>query len=143
VQYTLLTPAPGRPIVYLACGSHAAYPLPCDPTCHQTNMRCHLDPCVLPVSGSTDGPSDGAAPWGRNSDAACRTPTPCLIAFPLPSLAAPTSALTAGLGHRGSPPFTVWPGKWGSKGSPASPGLQPLFTNPRIVKSGRNVFERN
>lgn len=58
-----------RPRVYIARGSHAAYPQPCARRCRQPHQR-------LPETNT-----DGSAPWGRNSPRACDDKT-CLIALP-------------------------------------------------------------
>jgi hypothetical protein len=64
----------GRPVVYIAHGTHSAYPRPCAPTegvCRETGAR-------LP-----EGRFDGQAPWGRNL--ACSQT--CLLALPARSWA--------------------------------------------------------
>ena len=52
-----------RPVVYVADGSHAAYTHACPRNCPQ---RASIAGQSLP-----EGDTDGAAPWGRNDDAAC------------------------------------------------------------------------
>ncbi len=58
-----------RPVVYVAEGTHAAYPRHCDGRyCPQTGVR-------LPDAGA-----DGSRSWGRNTAAACRRT--CLLPLP-------------------------------------------------------------
>jgi hypothetical protein len=121
----------GRPVVYVACGSHAAYPRPCEENCRQTQHECDADPCREPTSGRAEATYDGAVEWGRNRDHACFSPAdaPCLRPLPQ-SIAAATGV-----------PFTTWPGRWGDAGGPGSPGLQDRYRMPgRQIRSVRVRF---
>jgi hypothetical protein len=109
-----------RPVVYLADGSHAAYPL-----------ACKKEPCFQPTALAAaglfnvpEGRYDGRASWPRNPDAQCN----------------PTGAGSCLLSLRGQP-WTNWPGLWGdgceracggtgNVNSPQSPGLQGRFQTP-------------
>jgi hypothetical protein len=64
----------GRPLVYLARGSHAAYPRACPKNCEQV---ARLFGHALPEDNT-----DGQAEWGRNADADCRPVTDCLQPLP-------------------------------------------------------------
>jgi hypothetical protein len=66
-----------RPIVYVANGSHAAYPLACPKECAQVNK---LFGHALPEDNT-----DGKAPWGRNDDAECEAVAKCLEPLPTTS----------------------------------------------------------
>ena len=66
-----------RPRVYLADGSHAAYPNACLGDCNQTTRILTI---ALPEGGY-----DGRRPWGNNSDTACLDgPESCLRQLPGP-----------------------------------------------------------
>jgi hypothetical protein len=109
-----------RPVVYLADGSHAAYPLACK------KEPC-FEPIALAAAGLLDIPEgryDGRAAWARNPDDQCNPngPGSCLISL------------------RGQP-WTNWPGLWGggceracggtgNVNSPQSPGVQARFQTP-------------
>jgi hypothetical protein len=92
-----------RPVVYIAHGTHSAYPRACPPSrgvCTETGAK-------LP-----EGSFNGLAPWGRNSNSACGKT--CLLPLPAGSWAS-------------------WPGLWGRKcdrrschrvEAPKSPRLQ-------------------
>jgi hypothetical protein len=107
-----------RPIVYLAQGSHAAYPVACAHSCHQ--------PPELAADGLIDLPEgnyDGMRSWGRNADnCAPNAKGSCL------------QSLTA-------QPWTTWAGQWGAgctsacggavdANSPHSPGVQARYETP-------------
>jgi Vacuolar protein sorting-associated protein 62 len=107
-----------RPVVYLAEGSHAAYPLPCRHACHQ--------PAGLAVNGVIELPEadhDGMAPWGRDAEACMPNARgSCLLSLDKQS-------------------WTRWPGEWGAgctaacggaldANSPHSPGVQARFQTP-------------
>jgi hypothetical protein len=118
---SLLQPRSGtRRYVYVAQGTHASYPAPCDSDCSE--------PPGLAVDGLVDLPEsrfDGKAPWARNGEA-CRANThgSCLL------------SLTAK-----EQPWTIWPGQWGAgcgdacggsafANSPPSPGVQERYQTP-------------
>ncbi len=107
-----------RPTVYLAEGSHAAYPLPCRGSCHQ--------PAGLAVDGTLELPEsdhDGLATWGRNAEACVpNAQGSCLLSLDQQH-------------------WTHWPGEWGAgctaacsgvldANSPHSPGVQARFQTP-------------
>ena len=115
-----------RPRIYVACGSHAAYPRPCRGPrgCRQT-AACRPNPCKSPRSALAEAPADGRAPWHRNDDDECFTTAPCLLAFP-------------------SEGWPLWRGRWGISGGPRSPGRQGRFAEPwRTVLTDRTGFDRS
>jgi hypothetical protein len=57
-----------RPVVYIANGSHAAYPFACPNDCKQVNK---LFGHALPEDNT-----DGKRPWGRNDEADALLPLP-------------------------------------------------------------------
>ena len=119
-----------RPLVYVACGTHAAYPRPCagPKRCRETRVRgCRGRPCPKGPSRISEAAYDGQSPWDRNADEDCFTTSPCLL--PLPS------AATGGDG------WTTWPGRWGRRHGPRSPGKQRPFRRPwEVVPSVRTNF---
>lgn len=107
-----------RPYVYVAQGSHASYPAPCNGDCAQ--------PPGLAVDGLVDLPEsrfDGKAPWARNDETCtANAPGSCLLSLAEQS-------------------WTTWPGQWGAgcgdacggspfANSPRSPGLQARYQTP-------------
>jgi hypothetical protein len=107
-----------RPIVYLAQGSHAAYPSDCAGTCHQ--------PPELAAAGLIDLPEgryDGKSSWGRNADR-CEP-----------------NAQGSCLQSLTRQHWTAWAGQWGAgcagacggaidANSPRSPGVQARYQTP-------------
>lgn len=63
-----------RPVVYVAQGSHASYPHRCPRECPQVNRILGVH---LPETNT-----NGEADWGRNPEAACGGPEPCLLPLP-------------------------------------------------------------
>lgn len=119
-----------RPRVYVAQGSHAAYPRPCPGHgCVQSNDNLNESSSYSPgVSWEPEGRSDGRAAWGNDLDAAC-VPAKCLQALPVASGLSDAPPLRAA-------DWAAWPGTWGRpprtplKGKPEGPGVQRRFRNP-------------
>jgi hypothetical protein len=109
-----------RPVVYLADGSHAAYPVGC-------NKGLCFQPIALAAAGLLDIPEgryDGLGSWARNPDDQCDVNGSGSCLIPL-----------------SGQPWTNWPGLWGdgceracgglgNVNSPQSPGLQGRFQTP-------------
>jgi hypothetical protein len=112
--------ASGRPLVFIARGSHAAYPGPCRSRCGQPLKRKRFR--------WPEGQHDGSAAWARNPDKDCFTEQPCVLPLQ-PLIPSP------------DPTWTDWPGNWGhvcqrTRGScrlgdgPKSPGSQKRYRTP-------------
>ncbi|HEV7804716.1 MAG TPA: hypothetical protein VGO80_02775 [Solirubrobacteraceae bacterium] len=106
--------------VYLARGSHAAYPRPCrTPDCRQTQI-------VLP-----EAPFDGRRAWVANDPATCARR--CVRLLPLTATGAPAS-------------WNAWDGRWGLGLSqlfapPRTPSLQARYQRPFAARiSHRRLF---
>lgn len=110
--------------VYVAHGTHAAYPSPC-------RRRSGRILCTQ-KNGLPEGFHDGERPWGRNDDGECGEEPGCVRLLP-----------RVGVEHGGEPrlyaaSWNAWPGLWGfcAKGEarcakgPQSPGLQPRYQRP-------------
>ncbi|MEY2441193.1 MAG: Vacuolar protein sorting-associated protein 62 [bacterium] len=119
-----------RANVFLARGSHAAYPKVCArKTCAQPGALAAGGVAKLP-----EGRFDGRSPWERNDeDCHADVPTSCLLALPRND-ADPRA-------------WTVWGGQWGAgcqdacKGlkalnSPRSPGVQQRYQTPNCSLQG-------
>jgi hypothetical protein len=110
--------------VYVAQGTHAAYPSGCRHKpgrvfCKQSN-------------GLPDGFHDGERPWGRNDDGECAPEPGCVLLLPrVPGEDTGEPLLDAAS-------WNAWPGLWGfcAKGEarcangPRSPGLQARYQRP-------------
>ncbi|HEX5594243.1 MAG TPA: hypothetical protein VFX35_12965 [Solirubrobacterales bacterium] len=129
VDGSLLPLSGGRPLVFVAAGTHASYPYRCRKHCRQYQR----------LAGSARLPEDshdGGAAWGENDDARCLRDTcvrPVPEVEPSDDLALPLAGSWAG-----------WPGLWGEtchwgcnfpllQSSPRSPGLQVRFECPWAV----------
>lgn len=117
----------GHPLVFIAEGTHAAYPFRCSAHCQQY--------ATLAGARLPEDSHDGAVSWGGNDDKDCAA-THCVR--PLPEAG---DASDLALPRAGS--WAGWPGKWGStchsgcdssfrelQGSPRSPGQQTRFQCP-------------
>jgi hypothetical protein len=69
----------GRPVVYVADGSHASYSKACPKSCHQSAHK------ILHLVRIPEGDTDGEEDWARNGDDACTHPSPCLVPLPIDS----------------------------------------------------------
>lgn len=117
-----LNPDGQRPTVYVANGSHASYPRPCDAliVCWQPNL-------FAGVAHVPETNVDGRRPWARNEDK-CEPGGRESCLLPLP------------IAEPGQSVWTAWAGLWGQTcgsrchaahpQSPASPGLQNRFQHP-------------
>ena len=124
-----------RTVVYVARGTHAAYPHPCPATsaprasCAQTT-RIFGQP--LP-----EARHDGLGEWGRNSKTACEATPRCLL--PFPSEAADDEAAA----------WDRWEGSWGNchrvrrrcvlGSGPESPSNQRRYQNPSCFGTKKDV----
>jgi hypothetical protein len=119
-----------RANVFLARGSHAAYPK----ACAQTDCT---QPAALAAEGLVqlpEGRFDGGSPWERNEeDCHADVPTSCLLSLPRTD-SDPRS-------------WTVWAGQWGAGcqaachpltgvNSPRSPGVQQRYQTPNCSLQG-------
>ncbi len=113
----------GRPLVYVARGTHAAYPR----ACRAAHCPHNPVPGIRDDSSVEDTPHDGRRPWSGN-----RCTATCLTALPTR--------------QEGSEPasWAAWDGVWGtancvlgvvcsSTQPPASPGRQRRFAKPWCV----------
>jgi hypothetical protein len=120
-----------RPDVFLARGSHAAYPKAC------ARADCE-QPAALAAEGLVrlpEGRFDGKSPWERNDeDCGADVPTSCLLSLPRTDEGGPS-------------PWTVWAGQWGAGCedacapltgvlSPRSPGVQQRYQTPSCSLQG-------
>ncbi len=125
----------GRPFVYVANGSHAAYAHKCD----RPHFLCQQLVRYKRLAQVPERRFDGARPWGRNEDADCiseATPEDnCLRELPRVDLGQPLRS------------WTIWGGLWGAScgkrcdrsgtDSPRSPGRQDRYGSPWCSVSAR------
>jgi hypothetical protein len=120
-----------RPHVFVALGSHGAYP-----------RRCSQRFCVRTGSSPLPEPRfNGKARWGNNRNSVCGTT--CVL--PLPErLSDPVTPPVAN-----ATAWNAWPGRWGAletgevsfSGPPRSPGVQERYRSPGKYKvSKRREF---
>jgi len=116
----------GRPLVFVAEGTHASYPFRCTSDCKEnaTFLGVHLLP---------EGTHDGAVTWGGDSTHECAI-YECVR--PLPELGETGESAPPRAGG-----WAGWHGAWGDtchggcdspldQGSPTSPGTQPRYERP-------------
>ena len=127
-----LSDVPGhttRPIVFVASGTHASYPHPCDHGCRQ--VPANLE----------EGDHDGELLWVGDDDAICAAVT-CLA--PLPTAT----------GGRGPASWNAFAGPWGrrhcflkyycdSGTPPPAPGQQDRYKDPAHFDGTADVTARN
>jgi hypothetical protein len=109
-----------RPHVFIALGSHGAYPRPCG---QRSCVRTGSSPLPEPRF-------NGRARWGNNRRAACGTT--CVL--PLPERL--SDPVTPPAGNAAA--WNAWPGRWGAprtfevsfSGPPRSPGVQGRYLTP-------------
>jgi hypothetical protein len=117
----------GHPWVFVARGTHAAYPFRCDNGCKQYEKKGGVP---LP-----EDPHDGAIAWGGNGDSSC---SEYRCVRPLPEVGTPSDSALPRAGK-----WAGWGGLWGRtcsagcespllQGSPRSPGLQKRFLCPWV-----------
>jgi hypothetical protein len=99
--------------VYLARGSHAAYPRSCQTACQQTH---------IPLS---EGRFNGRRGWAANDPAVCARR--CVRLLPQAVNGAPTS-------------WDAWDGRWGLRSSqlfapPRTPSFQPRYQHPFAARA--------
>lgn len=109
-----------RPHVFIALGSHGAYPQPCARrSCDRTGST------VLP-----EPRFNGRARWGRNRSAACGTH--CVL--PLPETLSDPAVPPVG----NAAAWNAWPGRWGAlrsaqlsfSGPPSAPAFRDATASP-------------
>ena len=117
---------------YVASGSHAAYPRPCE----RVAGLCPQQELLVGSIPRPDGAYDGEIPWSRNLDELCETVDSCVR--PLPELDFTPATRPTG----NAADWNAWPGRWGRSCSqalspectraegPRSPGLQARYLDP-------------
>ena len=121
-RFEFADPARRHVKVYVADGTHAAYP----------SSACRRRIFCTQANGLPEGSHDGRRSWGRNDDAECGTEPGCVLLMP-----------RIGTEDEGEPllyaaSWNAWPGLWGfcARGEarcgrgPQSPGLQARFQRP-------------
>jgi hypothetical protein len=111
--------------VFVAQGSHAAYPSACRRRFGR--VFCRQD------NGLPEGFHDGSRDWGHNSDANCEQGRGCVLLLPR----VPATA-NAGEPLLYASSWNAWPGLWGFCGpgearcakGPRSPGMQTRYQRP-------------
>ena len=135
-QLDLGGPDDTHPVVYVAEGTHASYPSPCQ------TLECQQ--LARTVIRRPEGRHDGLAPWGRNRDAACAAKPSCLLHLP-PAVA-------------GARSWNAFAGLWGRvcedptasdcplAGGPHSPSTQDRYRAPwcaqTVAVSGQDFDKR-
>ena len=127
----------GHPVVYVAWGSHASFPLPCGHRRPPGAGNCRQLGSRLP-----DGRRDGGIDWRHNDDRSCRAAN-CVVALP-------------GTGDGNPLLWNAFSGRWGREActvglklcvkgkGPRSPSYQARFTGPGAAPPGseRDLLER-
>jgi hypothetical protein len=125
-----------HPVVYVATGSHAAYPARClDDECDQR---------LAGLSGRPEGGFDGGQDWPPNVPETCspradpqaRQPTPCLVALPSTRDGKHGLLWNAFPGRWGRANCTVFAKVCSQTDGPKSPSLQTRFDEPTNAKPG-------
>jgi hypothetical protein len=130
-QLKLKGPDKTRPVVYVARGSHAAYPRPCEG--ELPVVRCLQDEKVVGPLRLPEGEHDGTKPWGRNTGPNCKDDedqpgnSECLLPLPPGTVVEEKSwNAYAGLWGRVCPGGATCPVMRG----PLSPGQQKRYDSP-------------
>jgi hypothetical protein len=127
----------GHPVVYVAWGSHASFPLPCGRRRPPGAGNCRQLGSRLP-----DGRRDGGINWRHNDDRSCRAAN-CVVALP-------------GTRDGNALLWNAFSGRWGHEActvglklcvkgkGPQSPAYQARFTDPGAAPPGseRDLLER-
>ncbi|HEX2087512.1 MAG TPA: hypothetical protein VHF89_17645 [Solirubrobacteraceae bacterium] len=125
-----------HPVVYVAAGSHAAYP-----------ARCRQSDCTQELAGTgiPEGGFDGGQPWPPNDAATCSprakpdervAPPPCLVALPATRDGALGLLWNAFPGRWGRARCTVLAKVCSQVDGPRSPSRQTRFRDPSSATEG-------
>jgi lysophospholipase L1-like esterase len=125
-----------RPLVFVASGTHAAYPRSCRHVADAVSCRAGGVPGRSPSRQLSDKSHNGRKPWKGNKPGACRAV--CLEALPTHN------------NGRDAARWNAFHGVWGSKDCalgvlcvkstpPLSPSLQPRYRRPWCYDSGIDV----